>query len=60
MPGLGGACRGELDLRGRLREVAPMSRPGGQRGVQFIDVHAGHRHVSGAQQARGDHLGGLG
>ncbi len=33
LPGLGGAPRGELDPRGRPREVASMSRPGGQRGV---------------------------
>jgi hypothetical protein len=60
LPGLGGACRGEPDPRGRLRGVAPAPWPGGQRGVQLIDVHSGHRHARGAQQARGDHLGGLG
>ena len=57
---LGGARRGEPDPRGRLRGLASVSRPGGQRGVQRVDVHAGHRHPSGAQQARGDHLGRLG
>jgi hypothetical protein len=60
MPGLSGARRGELDPRGRLRGAAPLPWPGGQRGVQLVDVHAGHRHASDAEQARGDHLGGLG
>jgi hypothetical protein len=56
---LSGPCRGELDPRGRLRGLAASPGPGGQRGVQLVDVHAGHRHASGAQQARRDHLDGL-
>jgi hypothetical protein len=60
--GLGGACRGELDPRSGLRGLGPVpwQGPVGQRGIQLIYVCAGDRHASGAQQARGDHLGGLG
>ena len=60
LPGLSGARCGEPDPRSRLRGVAPVPWPGGQCGVQLIDIHAGHRHASGAEQVRGDHLGGLG
>ena len=35
-------------------------RPGGKRGIQLVDVHAGHRHAGRAQQLCRDRLGGLG
>jgi hypothetical protein len=60
LPGLSGARRGEPDPRCRLRGGVPAPWPGGQRGVKLVDVDAGHRHAGGAQQARGDRLGGLG
>jgi hypothetical protein len=50
LAGLSRARRGELDPRSRLHEGAPVLRPGGQRGVQLVDVHAGHCHAGGAQQ----------
>jgi hypothetical protein len=37
-----------------------MPRPGGKRGIQLVNVHAGHRHPGTAQQLRGDDFGGFG
>jgi hypothetical protein len=50
LPGLSGACRGELDPRRRLRGVASPPWPGGQRGVRAA---ARCRHRSSAGRRAG-------